>query len=1515
MLWVVVVIAVIVFCLFGLEYAIRDIVTGKSTQVYGYYRGQPIYAEDFLVFRRRWTRLLGSRFGSDSEEFSQYLFNQLIILREAEAAGVQVTDAELLDRLKEVTRGASDTSLAASNTFDHAAYANLINRLDMTKVSFEMTLREQLMVAKYQQGMLNVVRPNDLEARISYEKDNTQVRVRYLSFRANEFSEVKEPAEEEVGQYFDANKRPPPPAGTSSNASAGRYYQPDRVAVEYAQIPFRQMLPKAVIPFAKVENQFLKNRNNYKRSDEDIKKGLSKYKSLSEVYDEIERDLKQEEAKNLARDAMLGLLRDWMDFVQKNPPAEKLDDLLERLCTKHSVFYRPVTPPFSTTESSKAGPISRARNFTPQAFRVFRGIGRQDPWTTEQALNNLSDILTSQDACFLLRIRSKKPAYEPTWEELKRGNVLDLTVDKVREDLKVSNGFELAVTEAEKFRTLLYRKAAEATAKAAGGEVKDYEISRDETAGLPSEVIDAAYKTQVGEVSPVINVENAAYFVLVQSDQDEKLKVTIVSIGERNLKNLKLDPPEQLLEYHYEMVKNQSEFQQPGEIEIEYLLAQFDSFLQDILKSEKHKTRAMDALKKALEDEVFKPADDTKTAQEKANQKDKIKALAEANGLTYAKNLDKFRSDDEAKRSNVLGKLSETTGIRQLLSELKLNQWSEIKDSPEGPFIVRVVERGDPSPVPFAEVSDQVASNYLSAFKKLEPELKASALFETKLHLALDKASDLPPIGIKTRRQFEQKNTDLFAPDKIPAELEEFLGLQKVVDKLKPGELSDVIDSDKGSLVALLTGEKDVKKVDLSHATVDTEDFKPAERDLSNDEIKSYYDRHKEEFRTSSKVEIEYVLVDIEGIRKGLFKETKDEAVRKHFDEHQSDFYEDMKFEDVKVLVKSDLAREMSRKTSSDRIQAAYREALNKKHKKDFDLAATAISHNLKYEKISYSRLQASRLEHLGGSEFIPHRAFSMEDGAFSETELTGTSQFFFRRTRLIESTPKPLDDARKDVIAKFSREKAVEKAEKWAKEVLGKTKSVGLAKAVADSDYPKKDRPPVKESGYFGKFASGVNLPPWEVTTKAFDIKKGETIGPVRSGSNLLIAIVKDQRVEKQKKLFYVIYRPSAFETPGLKATDSEASDYYKANKDSFKVSDTVQVEYVFSGVNDLAESEKVKALATEEALKAHYEAGKEKSWKDKANSTDDKPAFFSFEKVRSEVSFDFRTKEADKLSVQHIREVEKAARDSGEAASFDLKAIALKLDLKHGVTGGILKTGLDDPAGVLKDLQDVDGLADLVFKLKEGEIRADNSVSSINGRALIRLKSRTKAHIPPLSNVREAVDARIRSQKAAKEASKYARAVQQKLALAFKDLETTGSKEQTFREVVKKSSYLAESEFLPVVRSTEFFSRPQFNPQYALYFGSPYYVNVPGNSRAGPRFALGSFSIGRQEISKPISEDKDQTECFLVVLSGLRYPSKDDFNSQKGFVKSSSGRIKSAQAQQSLLDQFNSLSRTPIR
>lgn len=1535
MLWLLVVLTVIVFGLFGTGQAIQDIIQGTGAGAQAYYRGKPISASEYNTFRGRWIRLF-RRSDIDADQLHQYLLTQMIMLKEARAAGMRVTNGEVVGRLRQMVRNFSrrdrerEPAWQDDEAFDHDAYANLLRMYDMGEASFEETIREQLLIEKYEKAMMDVIRSSDFENWLEFEKQNTKVRARYLTFRSDEFSEMVEPSEEEVRDYFEQNNREDQGLSSLEAKTPGKYFQPNRVAIEYAYVPFesvaRELGGTMKVSFDEIEQHYRKNRSKFKNAEEDVKSGKPRYKSLGEVYDEVVKEVRENEARRLAHERLRKLDYAWHDKASKDTPDETLDTLMEALCTKHKALYHGRTALFSPDEIDRLriGPIAGVKRLAEQAFRVYEGSKGQKPVTTTEARHRLSETMIGDDGCYALRIVSKKPAYSPTWTELGTGRVPGLTIEKVKDDLKVANGFAHAQEQARKFRTAIYDHALGRLAEELGSPAKVLEVS--EAGELPDlgaaedAVTEMALKTEVGQVSRPFEAAGKLFLLLVTEGTESKRTVKLVGLDQAPVEKYELEPSAVLLEFFYEQVKTRKAYQAADRVEAEYVLAKAETFAaglkptddevkqyyedhQGAYQDEGGKPRALDdvkaqivsaikeagaygkakeALEKALDDDLLKSDDDPSEPGRKSSaDQEAIEDLADKLKLKYVKDLDAFQYDDAPKRAEALGRaLAYAEGIEELLADLKEEQWSEMRDSEAGPFIIRVVERKPSGPAPFDEVKEQLGRDFRAAWKNRKPDDRLLAVWGDQLQASLSDVSALQPIPKKTRKVFRARPSGFFVRGSAPLQFSEESGVAKALEKLKPGELSDPILDDDRYVVALVTGEREEKKVKITYGEVPPVDFQPREADVKEDDLRKYHKRHADQFRSPTEVEIEYVLADLLALEKEAEGKITDEEVRDYYGRHRLDYYKDLTFEQAQPLAKRDLPRERAAEEAKKAVDSAFGSALKSRKRGTLNLQQTAENHKLKYAAVKFSRAEAgsARLANLGSRDKIPARAFQMKDGEMAGPFRTATSCFFFHRVRSIDSAPYSFEDARDKVLNSYRTDVADDRARAWVASVVEKAKTLPLKDAIAAVPYPEgENAPSLEESDFFSNYSPGESVPSSEVRDAAVKLAKGDVVGPIESRAKVYFAKIIEEQAEQQMSVIAATFRVDSFEPPEFKVTEAELAARYEAEKETFRRPDQCRVEYLFVSMSDLMGSEKVKALATEEALKEFYEANKDEYWKDPKSSTPEKTVHLPLSDViKAEVSFFIRQKGAEKLAGELIQQAREKVKSSDGPA--DLAQLAEELGLRHGQTELFAKERPGDPAAVWKDLEQVDALAEIAFGMKDGEVLADERLVVGGGRALIRRSETRESHVPALPEVRDEVLAKVVRQKAVETTRKHVEAVHESLKKGLAEQAEDADGASIFISVVREATHLADSVVRPVDRETEYFDRPRMGPRgYWGYVGG--LSSASGKYDVQAQFALAAFGLPRAAISDPVVAPGDETECYLITVSGTQWPSQEKF------------------------------------
>ncbi|NNG01447.1 MAG: peptidyl-prolyl cis-trans isomerase [Desulfobacteraceae bacterium] len=127
------------------------------------------------------------------------LVTQRLLLQEAKRLNIQVTNEELVDNIKEFP------AFQSENGFDENRYRVVLNRVRMSPEQFEVSQREQLILNKLRQLVLDPVTVSDDEAMQWFNHDHTTVNIEYASFETAKHTDIN-PTPAELNDYFEKNK-------------------------------------------------------------------------------------------------------------------------------------------------------------------------------------------------------------------------------------------------------------------------------------------------------------------------------------------------------------------------------------------------------------------------------------------------------------------------------------------------------------------------------------------------------------------------------------------------------------------------------------------------------------------------------------------------------------------------------------------------------------------------------------------------------------------------------------------------------------------------------------------------------------------------------------------------------------------------------------------------------------------------------------------------------------------------------------------------------------------------------------------------------------------------------------------------------------------------------------------------------------------------------------------------------------------------------------------------------------
>lgn len=127
------------------------------------------------------------------------LIDRTLLLQEAEKQGLQVSDAEIAQRIMETP------GFQTNGVFDNRRYQRILSQVHLTPEEFEAEQKNFLLGQKLTRIIIGAARVSEAEARQWYDWQNTSVNVAYVLFDPHRYDDINVSAEE-ITAYFEKNK-------------------------------------------------------------------------------------------------------------------------------------------------------------------------------------------------------------------------------------------------------------------------------------------------------------------------------------------------------------------------------------------------------------------------------------------------------------------------------------------------------------------------------------------------------------------------------------------------------------------------------------------------------------------------------------------------------------------------------------------------------------------------------------------------------------------------------------------------------------------------------------------------------------------------------------------------------------------------------------------------------------------------------------------------------------------------------------------------------------------------------------------------------------------------------------------------------------------------------------------------------------------------------------------------------------------------------------------------------------
>ena len=318
-------------------------------------------------------------------------------------------------------------------------------------------------------------------------------------------------------------------------------------------------------------------------------------------------------------------------------------------------------------------------------------------------------------------------------------------------------------------------------------------------------------------------------------------------------------------------------------------------------------------------------------------------------------------------------------------------------------------------------------------------------------------------------------------PPMTAGQFEDNVRRSLAVDKLRSSVTDWLSVADK-ELEAEYRRRNDKVKLAVIGFTADT--FRP-QVTVTDAEVASHFDAHKDDFKIPEKRKIKYLLIDIDGMRTKIVVPAADIEAAYNTNSQQYETPEQVRASHI--LLKTE--------GKDDATVKAKAEDLLKKAKAGADFAELAKANS----EDEASAKNGGDLDYFGRGRMVPEFdqvAFALQPGQISDVVKTQYGYHIIKTTDRKAATTRPLAEVRQQLSDQLSYERAQAQATDLAATLEKEIKKP------ADLDKAAKDRGlTVQESGFFAREEPILGLGPApEVASKAFDMKPNEVAGPLRA-------------------------------------------------------------------------------------------------------------------------------------------------------------------------------------------------------------------------------------------------------------------------------------------------------------------------------------------------------------------------------------------------------------------------------
>ncbi|HUW35398.1 MAG TPA: peptidyl-prolyl cis-trans isomerase [Planctomycetota bacterium] len=549
---------------------------------------------------------------------------------------------------------------------------------------FERTVREQLLVGRYQNMLSKTVALTSDTLEQDYMRRQEKAKIDYVSFDAETFRKSVTVTDDDVQKFYDQYKDKLAPESDGPG-----YLQPETVSVEY--VLATKDKPEQLNP-DDVKKFYEENKKNYLKDPAQAGDDNPEYKPFDEVSERVKTDLieKRFTAKVAGLETVAGAIARQADAGE--PP--QMPELARRhgLTCKTAAdiridgrdFYK-MGAEFNQDRDDVLNAIFN-KDYSTEAELMQPKAAKDDEQAARHKLAISKQMRLKSGDEYIFRVVDRQPQREVPFAELTPD-----VLAKVRRDKETQKALDRSEQEAATMAAAIRSDAFAAFAKEAGVDPKTVDPKSVEA---DSPLAKAASALKAGELSGIIEDAGKLHVVLCTGEGD-KLSWSVISFDpDQTIAGPELADGE-IGDYLERNVETYADIVPlTGNATVRYVAATYE----DVKNSLPEDEQADDAKVKAKADELIA------TALEEAKKKTKdLSEIVKDTPLTqkWASGIQFDSYEDQ----EVVGKVE---NLPRIILGIKQNEFSDVLKTDEAVLFVRVQSKNPGKGQElFAKLSDE----------------------------------------------------------------------------------------------------------------------------------------------------------------------------------------------------------------------------------------------------------------------------------------------------------------------------------------------------------------------------------------------------------------------------------------------------------------------------------------------------------------------------------------------------------------------------------------------------------------------------------------------------------------------------------------------------------------------------------------------------------------------------------------------------------------------------------------